>query len=134
MTIFVDTSALLAVSFAGDSYHENAQRVWSALLAYPEELVCNNYTIVETVSLLQRRFGLSVVQYFLENIAPALNVVWVDESLHHAALIAVLTANRRGLSLADCASMETMRRLGIHRIFAFDPHFAELGFEIMGGL
>jgi predicted nucleic acid-binding protein len=68
----------------------------------------------------------------IQNIAPALTVVWVDESQPNAAWIAVLSANRRGLSLVDCASMETMRRLGMHAIFAFDPHFAELGFEICG--
>jgi predicted nucleic acid-binding protein len=127
--IFVDTSALLAVSILNDKFHETAQQVWFVHLEHAEELVCNNYTIVETISLLQRRFGLDSVKYFFENIAPALHVVWVDESQHDAALSAVFAANRRGLSLVDCASMETMRRLGIRKIFAFDPHFAELGFE-----
>jgi uncharacterized protein len=127
--IFIDTSALLAVSISNDNFHETAQQVWFALLERAEELVCNNYTIVETISLLQRRFGLDSVKFFVENIAPALRVVWVEESHHDAALTAVLAANRRGLSLVDCASMETMRRLGIRRIFAFDPHFTELGFE-----
>jgi len=127
--IFVDTSALLAVSIAHDKFHGTAQQVWLTLLERAEELVCNNYTIVETISLLQRRFGIDSVKYFIENIAPALHVVWVEESQHDAALNTILTANRRGLSLVDCASMETMRRLGIRRIFAFDPHFAELGLE-----
>ena len=127
--IFVDTSALLAVSIANDKFHETAQQVWSDLMEHADELVCNNYTIVETTALLQRRFGLDSVKYFFENITPALHVVWVDESQHDAALAAVFAANRRGLSLVDCASFETMRRLGIRKIFAFDPHFTVLGFE-----
>ena len=126
--IFVDTSALLAVSISNDNFHETAQQVWLGLLERAEELVCNNYTIVETISLLQRRFGLDSVKFFVENIVPALHVVWVEESQHDAALNIVLTANRRGLNLVDCASMETMRRLNINTIFAFDPRFTELGF------
>jgi predicted nucleic acid-binding protein len=133
MMIFVDTSALLAVSFSGDNFAEAAQKVWADLLAREDELVCNNYTILETISLLQRRFGLEVVKFFLDNIAPALHIVWVDESQHEAALSAVLAANRRELSLVDCISFETMRRLGIRRAFAFDPHFTELGFESPAG-
>ncbi len=129
MTIFVDTSAILAVSLSGDKFHETAEKVWLSLLERGEELISNNYVIVETISLLQRRFGLGSVSFFLDNIAPALQVVWVEESQHDAALNTVLTANRRGLSLVDCSCMKTMRRLGVRTIFAFDPHFTELGFE-----
>jgi uncharacterized protein len=44
----------------------------------------------------------------------------------------VLAAARRNLSLVDCVSFELMRRLGIRRVFCFDPHFAEQGFELVG--
>lgn len=128
-TIFVDTSAIMAISVVADDFHKAAEKIWLGLLERKEELICNNYVIVEAISLLQRRFGLDSVKYFLDNIAPALQVVWVEETQHEAALNAVIAANRRGLSLVDCSIMETMRRLGVHTIFAFDPHFSELGFE-----
>lgn len=41
---------------------------------------------------------------------------------------AVLESDRRKLSLVDCISFEVMR--SIARVFCFDPHFAEQGFEI----
>jgi predicted nucleic acid-binding protein len=43
----------------------------------------------------------------------------------------LLTADRRQLSLVDCSSFETMRRLGIKKVFSFDEHFREQDFEVI---
>ena len=51
--------------------------------------------------------------------------VWVEPSNHDAAMLAVLSANRRGLSFADCTSFQLMHRLRIRHAFAFDRHFDE---------
>jgi predicted nucleic acid-binding protein len=99
------------------------------LIAQGEELVCSNYILVETFALVQRRLGIEAVRAFQENVYPILNVEWVDETDHRAGVAAVLAASRRKLSLVDCVSFEVMRRLGIHRVFCFDPHFEEQGFE-----
>jgi len=127
--IFVDTSAFVALLDAGDQQHAAAECTWQILLEDGNELVCNNYVLGEAYALIQRRYGMDVLRTFHEEAIPLLSVEWLSPEQHESAVSAVLTANRRGLSLVDCASMETMRRLGIHRIFAFDPHFAELGFE-----
>ena len=42
---------------------------------------------------------------------------------------AFIAAGRRGLSLVDLSSIETMRRLGIRSAFTFDRHFRQYGFE-----
>ena len=47
---------------------------------------------------------------------------------HDAGVSAALTASRKKLSVVDCVSFETMRRLGIRSAFCFDAHFAEQGF------
>jgi len=65
------------------------------------------------------------------NAAPLLHIEWVDETLHQAGVVALLTANRRQLSLVDCISFETMRRLGLDTAFAFDQHFVEQGFRCL---
>ena len=52
----------------------------------------------------------------------------VDRDLHQDGIAAVLTANRRQLSLVDCISFEVCRQRSIDRIFTFDPHFWEQGF------
>ena len=56
---------------------------------------------------------------------------WIGEEQHDVAIQTVLTANRRNLSLVDCASFETMRRLGIETVFTFDEHFRDQGFKVV---
>jgi predicted nucleic acid-binding protein len=129
MTVFVDTSAFLAVLAADDEYHTAAAAIWRRLISDEEPLVTNNYVLVETVALLQRRVGLQAVRAFQSKVMPSLLVRWVDETLHEQALTSVLSANRRNLSLVDCTSFQTMRQDGINRAFTFDQHFAEQGFE-----
>lgn len=129
MTAFVDTSAFLAVLHRSDQNHARAATVWRALLEDDEELVCTNYVLLETLALLQSRFGLDAVRDLLENVVPLLHVVWVNDDVHGAGVSALLTANRRLLSLVDCVSFVVMRRLSISRAFEFDKHFVEQGFE-----
>lgn len=60
-----------------------------------------------------------------------LQVEWVTEERHRAAMEAVLAASRRRLSLVDCVSFQTMRECGLRTAFCFDPHFREQGFEVL---
>jgi predicted nucleic acid-binding protein len=128
VSVFVDTSALLAVLHAGDENHARAARAFRALLESDQELVTTNYVLVETVALLQHRFGVASVRGFLDAVAPTIATVWVDAELHAGAAAALLTAARRDLSLVDCVSFACMRRLGMTRAFHFDRHFREQGF------
>ncbi len=128
MTVFVDTSAFMAFLNEDDRFHKQALDHWQELLASEEPLICNNYILVETISLLQRRFGLEATRVLQDNVVPTLAVSWVDVSVHEQAVAALLAARRRQLSLVDCSAMATMRALGINRVFTFDPHFTEYGF------
>lgn len=131
MSIFVDTSALLTILDAAEQRHEQAHRVWIHLLDGNENLVSTNYVLVETIALAQNRLGLASVAALQQDVVPALAITWIDEAVHESAVGALLTAGRRRLSLVDCTSFEIMRRLGIRQVFAFDPHFAEQGFECL---
>ncbi|HHT9124587.1 MAG TPA: type II toxin-antitoxin system VapC family toxin [Candidatus Brocadiia bacterium] len=129
MSVFVDTSALLAVLDADDRNHKSARETWKDLISRDELLVCTNYVLIETFALVQHRLGMSAVRTFQDDICPVLIVEWVDESTHRAGVTGVLTALRKNLSLVDCVSFVVMRRLGIKSAFVFDPHFKEQGFS-----
>ena len=131
MSTFVDTSAFLAVLDADDAHHTRASRVWSDLVTGEEHLLTTSYVLVEAFALVQARLGLGATRLLNDDIAPILRVTWVDEGLHRTAMTALLTAQRRRLSLVDCVSFETMRRLGADRAFAFDPHFRQQGFAVI---
>ncbi len=129
MRVFVDTSAFLAVLDADERNHHDASRLWEHLVRDDVELICTNYVLVETFSLVQRRLGMPVVSIFQERVMPLLDTIWVDESLHETGLTALLIANRRRLSLVDCVSFEVARKHNADAVFAYDLHFEEQGFN-----
>lgn len=129
MTVFVDTSSLLAVLDAGDLKHSAAKAAWEELLGGGTDLVTHNYILVETSALVLRRLGLEALRIFETDIVPVLHVIWVTPDLHEASVGAHLLAARRALSLVDCVSFEVMRRAGLRSAFAFDSHFSEFGYE-----
>lgn len=129
MAVFLDTSAVFAFLDGGDDNHAAAAVTWKALESRSEKLVTHDYVLLETAALLQRRLGAEALRDFLEGIVPLLSIVWVDEELYRASAAALLTAGSRRLSLVDCASFEVMRRTGVRAFFAFDSHFADMGFD-----
>ena len=129
MTIFIDTSAFLAIFAVDDRFHEAAEITWNRLITEEERLVCNNYVLVETLTLLQRRLGMTAARSFQSNVLPSLIIHWIDEHIHDRAIAAMLLAERRYLSLVDCTAFETMRLYGILQAFTFDQHYADHGFQ-----
>jgi len=99
------------------------------LLTQEADLVCTNYVLVETFASVQRRLGIEAVRAFQEDVVPVLRIEWIDEDVHRTGIAALLVAARRQLSLVDCISFDTMRRLGIKTAFTFDHHFADQGFK-----
>ncbi|MBM4042466.1 MAG: VapC toxin family PIN domain ribonuclease [Planctomycetes bacterium] len=97
-----------------------------------ESLICSNYVLVETICLIQRRFGLGAVRSFHQDVCPVVRVHWVDEATHQAGMGALLGAARGQVSLVDFVSFEVMRRIGTTRVFCYDPHFKQQGFDAIG--
>jgi predicted nucleic acid-binding protein len=129
VSVYVDTSALLAVLDAGDRHHARADAAWRTLIGGDEELVTTNYVLVEAFALVQSRLGLKAVRTLQQDVVPMIHTAWIAADDHEAAVAALLTAGRRRLTLVDCASFETMRRAGLTRAFTLDRHFGEQGFD-----
>lgn len=125
--VFVDTSAFYAVFDTDDHEHPRARQTWTELLTDGATLVTSSYVLVETLALLQHRLGIEAVRLFDDSVVPLLRVLWVDADVHRRAMMVLLTAGRRQLSLVDCASFTLMRQHGLDRAFTFDRHFAEQG-------
>ena len=101
MSIFVDTSAFLAVLDASDVNHPKANTFWEKIITEGEVLLCHNYILVETSALVLRRLGMDALRIFEQDITPVLRIIWITRELHSAAVSAHLMADRRTLSLAD---------------------------------
>lgn len=129
--IFVDTSALYAVLDGADDNHVPAVALWRELLASDESLLVTNYVLVETTALVQHRLGMEAVRTLTNDLAPTLDVHWMSEMDHQHARTVLLATNRRAVSLVDCSSFHVMRSRHLERVFAFDPHFREQGFDVL---
>jgi predicted nucleic acid-binding protein len=131
MEIFIDTSALYAFISEDDRNHELARQIWESLLTSEDKLLTNSYVLVESITLIQQRLGMKYVRTFLPQFTPILQVDWLGQEQHSRSVEQLLTANRRNLSLVDCSSFESIRRLGIEKVFTFDQHFREQGFNVI---
>ncbi len=95
------------------------------------QLLTHNYVVVESTALVQRRHGHTAVSRLFDVLSP-IEIIWVDEPIHRAAVAAFRQGGADGPSLVDCASFEVMRLRGIDAAFAFDRHFVQQGFELVG--
>ena len=131
MSLFVDTSALLAIIDADQARHDDVVRVWYELLDLERVLFTSNYVLVETFALVQRRLGSDAARELANVLVPLLEPLWVNEAIHAAAVASLIAAGRQQLSLVDCASFELMRRNGLTDALALDRDFAEQGFDVL---
>ncbi|MGQ0733192.1 MAG: type II toxin-antitoxin system VapC family toxin [Acidobacteriota bacterium] len=129
--VFVDTSAIYALLVAEDQQHARATEALAWLERERASLVSTSFILHESAALLQSRIGVSAVRTFHQHVVPALDVEWIDAGHYERAMVALVAANRRDVSLADWTSFDVMRRRGIDRAFAFDPHFAEQEFAVL---
>lgn len=129
--ILIDTSAFLALLDMNDLHHESATKEWISLLSEGQICMTNNYVVLESVAVIQKRLGLEAVQELNKNILEHVHIEWVDKVQHEQVMKTVLETNRRRLSFVDCAAFQTMHRLDIETVFTFDKHFSEEGFTVV---
>ena len=129
--IFLDTSAVYAIADVADPNHARASERLQAALGKPEAVLIHNYVILESVALIQRRLGLQAAIAFLKGVY-LLQVHWVTQDEHQAAVEMLELRNRRTLSLVDCVSFVVMKERGITTALAYDSDFDREGFHTRG--
>lgn len=117
---------------ASDAFHGRAHAAFESLRKEDARLVTTSYVLVESYALLGRRIGADAVRRFREDVAPLMDVIWVDRALHEDALDGLVARGATDVSLVDAASFAAMRAAGVDRALTFDAHFADEGFETIG--
>jgi uncharacterized protein len=133
MSVYIDTSAFLSMLNVEDKHHIAAIRTWAKLLDDRDLITTTNYVVVEAIALLHARHGVSDVRRFIEDILPIIFVEWIDPEIHFAGVSVVLASSgKQSPSLVDCVSFEIIRKNKIKNVFAYDRHFADRGFNLVG--
>lgn len=73
---------------------------------------------------------MEAIHVFEQDIMPIRRAIWSSYEVHSAAVSAHLVVNHRILSLVDCVSFEILRHTGVKKVFAFDHHFKNYGFDL----
>jgi len=129
--IFIDTSAFYALMDRSDSYHHSASKLWAHFLDRGYYLKTSNYVTIETLALLQNRLGFEAADLWSRDVLGIVETFWIDKVLHNLAFEIWFSLGRRKLSLVDCTSFVIMRQDKMEKVFGYDKHFTEHGFEIL---
>lgn len=129
MTIFVDTSAFLAIENRRDVHHRSALFFRDDCLRRGEALVTSDYVLDETYSVIRVRAGHAVAVNFGEAIQASslLRIEHVSPEILDEAWRFLQVFADPHLSFTDCTSLVLMERLGIGTAFSFDARLRSYG-------
>jgi uncharacterized protein len=125
--MFLDTSGLLCLYDSRDTLHEDAVQT----IRRTDRFFTHNYVLAELVALAQarnlpRRPTLDFLRVLLGN--PSIEVLWVNESFHLAAIDLLYRRGDKTYSLCDAVSFLQMQEHGISDALTTDRHFGQEGF------
>jgi predicted nucleic acid-binding protein len=131
---FVDSGAWIALALVRDPLHPQAREQWEALTDARAKLFTSVPVVIETFTFLERNARREVA------------LAW-QSSIYEAGVVKILPCELRDLEAAweyfrrkdlhklsavDATSFAIMRRAGLRLAFAFDHHFAAVGFRLVG--
>jgi uncharacterized protein len=130
----VDTGALLALSRRKDQHHARAIEIAERHVGGGGQFVGTTLILGEFHSHLLYLRGSTearvAVSALLED--PVHDWLAVSSDLQREAVVRWLARfSDQEFSLIDAVSFEVMRRHKVTHAFAFDPHFAVAGFELL---
>jgi uncharacterized protein len=130
--VFVDTSAWIGMAMTKDPHHPRAVATWTDLQG--ARLVTSIPVVTETFTFLDRSAPRTVAMAWRDQIT-AMRRLQIVECTHADLTKSWIWFERSDLhrlSSVDAISFTLMRRLRIPRAFAFDQHFAQAGFQVLG--
>ncbi len=131
--IFVDAGAWFAILEPSDNNHLAAADVLPRLLTESRRLVTTNLVIAEAYALIRRRSGYAQALKLLEQTrnSPRLERIISTPELETQAEAILRRYADQDFSYADGVSFALMKARGIRQAFAFDKHFAVMGFQLV---
>jgi hypothetical protein len=130
-TVFLDTSALLAVFDESDQWHERATNYWKTdiIQSLPRpRVVLTDFIIDEAATRIRRdvshQKAVEAVNLLLEmKRRGAFEILAIDEVRFNAAWKIFVQYSDQDFSFTDCTSFVVCEELKVTRAFAFDSHF-----------
>jgi len=131
--VFVDSGAWIALALTRDPLHPQAREQWDVLRGSAAKLHTSIPVVIETFTFLARNANRDVA------------LMW-KESIYEPGTVRILPCELRDLeqsweyfrradlhklSAVDATSFAIMKRARIRLAFAFDHHFAVVGYRLV---
>lgn len=131
---FCDTSFFFASLYPKDANYERAGQILKEALDQKISLWTTWDVISETATLLLYRFNSKAAIRFLDEIKPALNVIYYDDSVRkEAEQIFRLFSKDKRLSFCDAISYVVVKTILEDIVcLSFDEDFSHLGLTMIG--
>jgi len=131
-SVFVDTSAFVALRNAAEAEHERARAALSGLLAEGAALYTSNYVFAETYTALLVRVGREEAIEWGRRFraSGAVELVRLEESVEGDAWEILERHGDKSWSYVDATSFALIEREGNGEAFAFDAHFEQRGLRV----
>mgnify|MGYP001559482266 FL=1 len=121
---FADTSAIFALINPNDEFHNSAKE-W--FVHQRPKLVLTDYIVDELLALAISRGNKEFALMISKKVRYLAGVKKITEEDFYKAWEIFDRYQDKSWSLTDCTSYVFMKRSGIKKAFAFDPHFDQFG-------
>lgn len=127
--VLFDTSAIFALMNRDEFSHASARRRLAALRKDKAEPILTNFVLAECHALLIARISAFTARQWLLAMPWRIERVLPSDELRATQIIASYTD--KDFSYTDATSFAVMERLRISRVFTFDKHFQQYGFDVV---
>ncbi len=125
--MLVDTSGFFSLYDEADEHHKQAVLLYDAAAKrLTTNYVLAEYTALAHVRGVPRREIIKFSRLILDD--KAVEIIWVDETLHRQAVALMRERADKNYSLCDAASFVVMQQRGIVESLTTDKHFRQEGF------
>lgn len=132
-SVFVDTSAFVALRNASEAEHERARATLTDLIEGGATLFTSNYVFAETYTALLVRVGRTEAIEWGRRFraSEAIELVRVEREVEERAWEILERHDDKHWSYVDATSFALIERDGSDEAFAFDAHFAQRGLRVL---
>lgn len=134
MTVYLDSSFLIALLHTKDDFHQKAIKTIKKLNSLQTEYVTSNIALAETVNYIFCRLGKLLAKRFLKGFQGSqIEEIFVSKEIFGQGYkLLFRQKSKKGLNLFDCLHLATMKALEINTILTFDRDFQKK-VKVVGG-
>lgn len=132
-SVFVDTSAFVALRNSAEAEHRQAREILGELIAEGVALFTSNYVFAETYTALMVRVGRGEAIEWGRRFRSggAIDLVHLDRPTEERAWEILERYEDKRWSYVDATSFALIERDGGRDAFAFDAHFSQRGLHVL---